>query len=403
MKRNFLLIMLFFIFTVPFLDAKEFRYRYEDGSRYRITSVVSEDIFVNSKYYSSSNILNKVVVEIEGFDNYSGIVNGKFTVTENLYEKQGKKGGLFAIPRGNIYNSKFKRDEFGVVSEDEDDYMPVVRNVPRFPDKDLEVGDTWSAEGYEVHDFRDLIGISEPFRFPITVSYKYLEEIKYNNKFYDKLEINYSVLYNVPKKYKSKLVPTKIVGASKQKLLWDNVKGRAYAYKESFDLFFFFDNGVIYEFKGSAEAIIDDIEEMDKDGEVKNLLKALEKDKDVLVKKTDEGVSLTLNNINFVSDREILLEGEDKKVDKIIEILKDYPDRNIKIVGHTAKTGNDQEEFELSKLRAAVVAEMIINSGVKSNVEVLIEGKGSTEPIAPNNNEINMAKNRRVEIIILEE
>ena len=74
------------------------------------------------------------------------------------------------------YLSRFCQDRFGIFSEDEDDFMPVVRNVPLFPERDLQPGDQWSAPGYEVHDFRESLCIFDSGRFDNQESCKCIRE-----------------------------------------------------------------------------------------------------------------------------------------------------------------------------------------------------------------------------------
>jgi len=54
--------------------------------------------------------------------------------------------------------------------------MPIVRDVPLFPEGNVQPNDTWVARGSEAHDFRREFGIAEPFQFPITVNYTYVRK-----------------------------------------------------------------------------------------------------------------------------------------------------------------------------------------------------------------------------------
>lgn len=84
---------------------------------------------------------------------------------------------------------------------------------------------------------------------------------------------------------------------------------------------------------------------------------------------------------------------------------------NFRIVGHTdrdpiAKSSTKKKLFtdtnlELSALRAVAVAEVFRNNGIALN-RMAVEGRGNTQPKAPNdNNPANKRKNRRVEIYVL--
>ena len=71
------------------------------------------------------------------------------------------------------YDSEFTRDRLGRYTIDPKYYMPVVRDVPTFPDKELSPGDAWTAPGEERHDFRRVFGIPDPYEIPIDVRYRY--------------------------------------------------------------------------------------------------------------------------------------------------------------------------------------------------------------------------------------
>ena len=72
-----------------------------------------------------------------------------------------------------------------------------------------------------------------------------------------------------------------------------------------------------------------------------------------------------------------------------------------RIVGHTDNTGTDEINNPLSINRAGNTRAYLVNQGIQSN-RIVIDGRSSYEPIAPNNNLANRAKNRRVEIFVFE-
>ena len=58
--------------------------------------------------------------------------------------------------------------------------------------------------------------------------------------------------------------------------------------------------------------------------------------------------------------------------------------------------------MKLSIERARVIAEMLVALGVRKPEEIIIVGYGAERPIADNSTPEGMARNRRVEITILE-
>lgn len=88
-------------------------------------------------------------------------------------------------------------------------------------------------------------------------------------------------------------------------------------------------------------------------------------------------------------------------IKEIAQVLKDNPAVKIKIVGHTDSDGEDIANMDLSKRRAASVKnELSSVYGIEAD-RMQTEGKGESQPMAPNDNGINKAKNRRVEFIKL--
>jgi OmpA-OmpF porin, OOP family len=86
---------------------------------------------------------------------------------------------------------------------------------------------------------------------------------------------------------------------------------------------------------------------------------------------------------------------------EIAQVLKDNASVRVKIVGHTDADGDDASNLNLSKRRAASVKTALVENFGIDATRIETDGKGETQPIAPNDNALNKAKNRRVELIKL--
>ncbi|MCP9745803.1 OmpA family protein [Lacihabitans sp. CS3-21] len=116
-----------------------------------------------------------------------------------------------------------------------------------------------------------------------------------------------------------------------------------------------------------------------------------------------KGIKYPLEGVNFEKSKTILVKGAESKLDGVVEYLKQNPKAQIEIAGHTDNEGLDQRlNQRLSEFRAKVVANYLFNKGIASE-RIITIGKGSTEPIVPNDTDENKAKNRRIEIMILED
>jgi outer membrane protein OmpA-like peptidoglycan-associated protein len=88
-------------------------------------------------------------------------------------------------------------------------------------------------------------------------------------------------------------------------------------------------------------------------------------------------------------------------LDQFATTLNANPASNVTIIGHTDSSGSDAVNNPLSVNRAASARDYLVTRGV-SGQRITIDGRGSREPIAANDNTANRAKNRRVEIFVAE-
>lgn len=124
-------------------------------------------------------------------------------------------------------------------------------------------------------------------------------------------------------------------------------------------------------------------------------------EKKVIVENTAAGIRLTMQNLNFKPDSSELLSGENERLDQIAQVLKEVPDQMFLVEGHTASVGYEKGEMKLSVERANSVANALIQRGIPRE-KFICKGSGGTKPIADNSTQEGKAKNRRVEITILE-
>jgi outer membrane protein OmpA-like peptidoglycan-associated protein len=84
---------------------------------------------------------------------------------------------------------------------------------------------------------------------------------------------------------------------------------------------------------------------------------------------------------------------------EMANVLKDYPDLKVKIIGHTDADGADAANLDLSKRRAASVKAMLAKEFGVDESRMETDGKGESEPIDNNTTPAGKANNRRVEFI----
>lgn len=112
------------------------------------------------------------------------------------------------------------------------------------------------------------------------------------------------------------------------------------------------------------------------------------------------GDRVILKNIYFEFDKAVLLSASNQEIDKLYNLLLQYPTMTIKIGGHTDSKGNHQYNLVLSDSRALAVYTTLIKKGIASN-RLDFEGFGKTQPIATNETEEGRQMNRRVEFEVI--
>jgi outer membrane protein OmpA-like peptidoglycan-associated protein len=86
-------------------------------------------------------------------------------------------------------------------------------------------------------------------------------------------------------------------------------------------------------------------------------------------------------------------------LDSLVQIMTQYPNTTLNIIGHTDNTGNRKINDRLSLLRAKKVQTYLVKKGLAINRTFLI-GLADTQPIASNATKKGRGLNRRAELII---
>ncbi len=105
-----------------------------------------------------------------------------------------------------------------------------------------------------------------------------------------------------------------------------------------------------------------------------------------------------------------LIEENKKALDRLAEILKEYPDHDIRIEGHAVHLFYGDEELReeeqqetllpLSRKRAEAIKEALVERGVKAE-RITTVGRGGSEPVVPHFDMDNRWKNHRVEFELM--
>lgn len=113
-----------------------------------------------------------------------------------------------------------------------------------------------------------------------------------------------------------------------------------------------------------------------------------------------EAIKVTFESgILFATNSSTLNSSSQNSLFKFAQSLKNNPQTNVQIFGHTDNTGNDNINVPLSESRAKSVYDYLVGQGVASS-RMVAEGKGSSQPVADNSTASGRTQNRRVEVYI---
>ena len=366
MKRFFVLLSFFLAFSVfAQTNEKLLRFKYREGDNYRVLSTVNEVVKVNGRLNHTAEIVNRVSAHISKVDSDNrGYNEATFITMENSTTTDANG----TLTYGEEYESKYWRDERGIFEISKEYFMPVVRDVPVLPEKAVKPGDTWTANGHEAHDLRRSFANDEPFKVPFTATYTYLRDeegvssdSKHEKKTFQVLSVKYTLSFESPIPENvwelNDDFPVMTMGFSNQTIWWDNEKGQIDHYSEDFRIVMETYLGNQFDFTGKAHAEVTDFERTATD---KNLAVVLEKVKDldlpdVSVAKTEKGLTISVENIQFKPNSAELLDSEKTKLNQIAKIIEDFPN-DLLISGHTALSGSAESCQILSEERADSVA-----------------------------------------------
>jgi OOP family OmpA-OmpF porin len=108
-----------------------------------------------------------------------------------------------------------------------------------------------------------------------------------------------------------------------------------------------------------------------------------------------------LDNTFFDTDKSQIKPGYYTILNEAVAVLRDKPKARLRIEGHCDIRGSYDYNMKLSQRRADAVKAYLVSKGIAAE-RLRAVGYGFTRPAAPNDSPENMAKNRRVELSLVE-
>lgn len=320
---------------------------------------------------------------------------GDFAITQKT-----KRNMQSVLPQINLAKEcSFEMEPNVWFVQEERIICPEFRNFPVMPDEKIKAGESWIGESYRLVDPFDN---AEFTKIPMLVRYTYLRDSNWNGEDVYVVKAEWATRYGPA--YLDVDGDENLVGAygkHSANLYISKKSGMMLLCNDTVDETFTYSDGKSVSFKGTISLFTEFSPHVDK----KEIAKTIEGEKDgpepITLEQTKAGIKLTLNNLQFKSDSAELLTGETQRLDLIANVLKKSPKSLYLIAGHCADTGNPRAQQKLSEERAQKIAQELVKRGIPSE-QILCKGFGATKPLASNDTPEGMAKNRRVEITVLE-
>lgn len=119
------------------------------------------------------------------------------------------------------------------------------------------------------------------------------------------------------------------------------------------------------------------------------------------IKLSKKGTLIRLNDINFYVNTFAVLPTSKRAIDELIRVMDSFPKLKIEIQGHICCVPKDARNLSLE--RARQIKRILVSEGIREK-RIQVKGFGVTKPKfpIPEKSEVEAARNRRVEIMILE-
>ncbi len=117
--------------------------------------------------------------------------------------------------------------------------------------------------------------------------------------------------------------------------------------------------------------------------------------------RVDDKEIYILQQVQFDTAKSTIRKESDALLDEVAGVFKDHPEITlVEIQGHTDSRGSKALNTRLSQGRAEAVKKALVQRGIDEK-RLTAKGYGPEKPVAPNDTDENMQKNRRVQFVIM--
>ena len=97
-----------------------------------------------------------------------------------------------------------------------------------------------------------------------------------------------------------------------------------------------------------------------------------------------------------------LTKAANRELDRFLAVLADYPHATLMVKGFVSAKTNSPENIKLSEKRADSLMKLLMKKGIDQE-RIEVKGMGNQEPLASNSTYEGRRKNRRVEIVVVDD
>lgn len=117
---------------------------------------------------------------------------------------------------------------------------------------------------------------------------------------------------------------------------------------------------------------------------------------------TERGLVITLSDVFFEVNEAELKPGAMRNLGRLVQLLRESPERQVRIEGFADATGPAEYNLELSQRRADAVRDFLTAQGIDPG-RIVAEGYGERFPVASNSTAAGRQQNRRVAVVVSHE
>ncbi len=387
-------LFLFLAVSVSLNAEEELLFRFIPGERFTITERHDIRMKRNGAYqgFITREIRYLLRPDLSVTDGYTG--------TAYRLEEMKNRGTSIALPVDETSVVSFRLLSTGEYLSPAGSAYPLLRSFPRFSDKPVAVGEKWQSTGTRVVDPRNDGTFT---RIPFLCEYQYLGMKTENGVSAHYFTAQYATRYKAGADPAGDPGLKNVSGRHMVEIRYYEENG-SFFMRDSIDEQYLYADGTTLQFQGFILTWINDVIPLERESIIEQIAGELERDgiPDVEITERPEGVMLTLQDIHFVPDKADILPDEIPRLDTLYRALSTIQGRTFLVIGHTADVGSEASQYLLSVDRARRVIDELTARGMEP-IRFIYQGRGGREPLSPNDTEQGRARNRRVEIIILED